>query len=150
MYADLHLFSDESGDWVLFLDSTQHARRIYDVQQQANELSLLRREQTQMLELIRRSHDDMLAILNQLKVITAVVDARGCIEFLSASGSQFLPKGETTAAGKRWDEILPVLDHDRTRIRELIKLPEAGRERISVRALTSVGRHYALVYRHQG
>jgi DNA-binding NtrC family response regulator len=143
-YADLHLFSDDAGDWILYLDATPHAVRIYEVQQQSNELSLLRREQTEMLELISRNNDDLLAILNQLKVITAVVSADDRIEFLSDSGNQFLPKGEKTAIGKRWDEMLPILDDDTVRIRELLKLPEERRERISVRALTGMGRHYVL------
>jgi len=144
IYADLHLFTDQAGDWVLFLDSTQHARRIHEVQQQSNELSLLRREQTEMLELIRRNHDDMLAILNQLNVATVVVNAEARIEFLSESGNPLLPKGEKTAIGKRWDEMLPILDEDKSRIHELIARPENKRERISVRALTAMGRHYAL------
>ena len=88
VYADLHFFPDDAGDWVLLLDATPQAMRIYDMQQNMNELSLLRREQTNMIAQVRRLNGDMLSILNQLQVVTAVIAADGRIEFLSESSAR--------------------------------------------------------------
>jgi signal transduction histidine kinase len=40
LVADLHLFSDSSGDWALLLDATEDARQRQIMQQKGNELSL--------------------------------------------------------------------------------------------------------------
>lgn len=47
--ADLHIFSEEAGNWVLFLDatSTENQRRL--LQQKGNDLSLLRQKQAKLL-----------------------------------------------------------------------------------------------------
>jgi hypothetical protein len=41
--ADIHIFSGEQGDWVLFLDASLEEARESLLQQNMNELSLLRR-----------------------------------------------------------------------------------------------------------
>lgn len=47
--ADIHIFSEDAGDWVLFLDATseEHQRRL--LQQKGNDLSLLRQKQAKLL-----------------------------------------------------------------------------------------------------
>jgi hypothetical protein len=42
--ADIHIFSGEQGDWVLFLDASLEEARERLMQQNMNELSLLRRK----------------------------------------------------------------------------------------------------------
>ncbi len=86
LYAEAHFLPSDEGDWILLLDATESARRMAQVQQNANELSLLKIEQARMLDEIRESHATLLAILDQFKITTAIVSATGAVEFLSSEG----------------------------------------------------------------
>ncbi len=49
IYADIHMFSGNQGDWVLLLDATLNQVRQSAVQQKGNELSLVREKQSKIL-----------------------------------------------------------------------------------------------------
>lgn len=49
IYADIHIFSGELGDWVLILDATLNQVKQSAVQQKGNELSLIREKQSKLL-----------------------------------------------------------------------------------------------------
>lgn len=49
IYADVHIFSDHQGDWVLLLDATLNQVRQSAVQQKGNELSLVQEKQSKIL-----------------------------------------------------------------------------------------------------
>lgn len=49
IYADIHIFSSNQGDWVLLLDATLNQVRQSAVQQKGNELSLVREKQSKIL-----------------------------------------------------------------------------------------------------
>jgi len=48
-FADIHMFQTNEAHWILFLDATEKAAQYQQMQQIANELSLLRGKQTSML-----------------------------------------------------------------------------------------------------
>lgn len=144
VYADLHLFSTDEGDWVLFLDSTALAMRLFDVQQNTNELSLLRREQTNMIAQIRRSHAALLSILNQLQIVTAIVDGAEQLTFLSDNAERLLAMPPREALGRPWERVLPLAETDKVRLRTLMKTSPEKRQRLTVAAVTAHGRHFAL------
>ena len=144
VYADLHFFPDKDGAWVLFLDATAHAYHLFDIQQNANELSLLRRQQTALVAELRKSQGHLLSILDQLQIITAIVDAQGRIEFISSSSDRLLAIQVREAVGRAWDQVLPITEADKARVRELLAAPEDQRRRITVSAITHRGRHFAL------
>ncbi len=144
VYADLHLFSTDEGEWVLFLDSTALAMRLFDVQQNTNELSLLRREQTNMIAQIRRSHAALLSILNQLQIVTAIVDGAEQLTFLSDNAERLLAMPPREALGRPWERVLPLAETDKVRLRTLMKTSPEKRQRLTVAAVTAHGRHFAL------
>jgi class 3 adenylate cyclase len=49
IYADIHIFSGNQGDWVLLLDATLNQVRQSVIQQKGNELSLVREKQSKIL-----------------------------------------------------------------------------------------------------
>jgi class 3 adenylate cyclase len=49
IYADIHIFSGEEGDWILLLDATLNQVKQSVVQQKGNELSLVREKQSKLL-----------------------------------------------------------------------------------------------------
>ena len=144
VYADIHLFPGPVGDWVLYLDATPDACRAFQVQQNTNELSLLHRDQTKMLARIQQSHADILSVLNQLEVITAIIDEHGFIEFWSDRGVRLLSVDDTAAKGRRWDEVLPLVADGKARIKKLIQDPPTTQKRVPVRVQTRHGRQFLL------
>jgi hypothetical protein len=42
LYADLHIIATASEDWILFLDTTREAKKLQLIQQQRNEMLLLK------------------------------------------------------------------------------------------------------------
>ena len=97
-----------------------------------------------MIAKIQRSHADLLAILNQLEVITAVIDENGVIEFWSDSGVRLLSVDDTAAKGRRWDEVLPLIEDGKASIGKLIENPPATPKRVPVRVQTNHGRQFLL------
>ncbi|MBW4639206.1 MAG: adenylate/guanylate cyclase domain-containing protein [Gloeocapsa sp. UFS-A4-WI-NPMV-4B04] len=49
IFADVHLFSGDEGDWVLLLDATLEEKQRSLMQQKGNDLSLLRKKQAKVL-----------------------------------------------------------------------------------------------------
>ncbi|MCE9615209.1 MAG: sigma-54-dependent Fis family transcriptional regulator [Lentisphaerae bacterium] len=143
VYADLHLFPSDDGDYVLLLDATAQAYHLFDIQQNANELSLLRRQQTNLIAEIRKIQGDLLAVLNQLQIVTAIVNERGDLEFLSASAERLLSGPVAEALGRPWERVLPITEEDKLRVRELLQAPLGQRRRITLNAVTHRGRHFA-------
>ncbi len=140
-YADVHCFPVNRRDCVLLLDASDEARRRFRVQQNANELALLREAQQKMLEHIRSSHDDLLTILNQLRLTTAIVDAEGKLEFLSQTGRRLLSDIAPDPIGTAWHEAFPFDGADADRIRHQMVRP--GEKRKRVRACVRMpGRQY--------
>ena len=129
---------------MLYLDATLDARKVFKVQQYTNELSLLRRDQSEMIERIKRSHSDLLSVLNQLEVITAVIDECGVIEFWSDSGARLLSVDDTAAKGRCWDDVLPLVEDDKSVIGKLIQELPSTPKRVPVRTETHHGRQFSL------
>lgn len=61
--ADVHIFSADEGDWILLLDARWYERQYSILQQQGNDLSLIRQHQSRLLE--QRLHGRVAANLSQ-------------------------------------------------------------------------------------
>ncbi|MDA1043796.1 MAG: sigma 54-interacting transcriptional regulator, partial [Verrucomicrobia bacterium] len=142
-YADLHLFPGPEGDCVLFLDATQHAHRMFDFQQNANELTLLRRQQARMIREIERNRDQLLTVLNQLRLVTTIINEMGQIEFLSESGMRFFGLNSEDVLGMHWRQTLPIIGDDAQALESMIHQPSKARERLQVRAIANHNRQFA-------
>ena len=79
-----------------------------------------------------KSLNDMLAILNQLRIGTAMTDEKGMITFLSDSGQFLTGKSSEEAQGKSWLEFFPFQEQEKSELEEMIKKPEHLRARLSV------------------
>ncbi len=141
VYVDVHGFPAGPDDCVLLLDASDEARHRFRIQQNTNELVLLREEQQKMLEQIRGSHDDLLTVLNQLRLTTAIIDAEGKLDFLSQTGRRLLSDIAPDPVGLSWDEVFPFDASGRDRVRNQISRPADKRTRVQVHARTP-GRQY--------
>lgn len=139
-YAEVHLFPSEEGDWILFLDATETARRHTIVQQNTNDLSLLRAQQERMLEEIRNSNSNLLAILDELQLITAILDENGRVEFLSRHGQDLLETTGDNPIGMHWRDLLSVTPSQAEQIEEMIAKPAGTRDRVRLTVHLGKGR----------
>jgi len=139
-YAEVHILPSQEGDWILLLDATETARKQARIQQNTNELSLLRARQALMLEEIHRSNSNLLAILDRLQLITAIVDERGLVEFLSRKGHEVLGRSPDDAAGLHWRDLLSLSPSQADQIEAMIARPATARERVRLTVHLGKGR----------
>jgi len=141
--ADLYFLSGEEGDWVLLLDSSAEARRLEKLQQSGNELALYRQKEAKLLADVQRSHDALLAVFDQLSLITAIIGRDGKIVFLSKAGRAMLAKGDRPPAGRKWEDVLGFASQDQAKLKELMGAParERGRLLVQTRAIAGA-RHW--------
>lgn len=90
VFADVHIFSGDEGDWVLLLDATSEQKKHSLMQQKGNDLSLLRQKQSTMLnQYLGDNIDENLAqnVLNlqvqgeRRDVTILFADVRGFIDY---------------------------------------------------------------------
>jgi transcriptional regulator with PAS, ATPase and Fis domain len=130
IYADLHLFAGPDGDYVLFLDASHEAGNLKAVQQNAHEAALLRRQQSKMLLQIQSNYKDLLTILDQLRLMAAVIGGDGRIEYLSEAAVDSFGVDPAKAVGHAWTEVLPFTADGRAAVRAMIEArPRRGGSR---------------------
>ncbi len=81
---------------------------------------------------IEKSRDDMLSILNQLRIGTIMTDKDGKVVFLSKATIDIINKTENESFDVNWGRLLPLKDQDIIAIRNIINTPEKERIKISV------------------
>lgn len=143
VYADVHCFAVKEGNWVLFLDATATAYRLYEIQQNANELALLRRDQNRLIAQIQSSRRDMMAILNQLRLVTAIIDSGGSIQFLSDAGQRLFACEAEKTVGVSWEKLFPFQPEDLKQVKRQLTMPVERRSRLRVRLRNATGRHFS-------
>jgi PAS domain S-box-containing protein len=79
---------------------------------------------------LEKSRDDLLHVLDQLRVGTVIVDGAGYVVF--SSKASFMEPG-TAMVGKRWEAALDVEEPARRAIRAAVAQPENARRRVELR-----------------
>lgn len=93
---------------------------------------------------LRKSHDDLVAVLNQLRMAVVVTDAGGRIAFLSDSCAGIEGIDTENALGQGWDAVFPFDERSRDQVREAMQLDAEQRTRLTLRMQTRSGRVYHL------
>ena len=91
---------------------------------------------------LEQSHNDLLAILNRLRLGTAMTDEKGKMTFLSLSAQHILNLDGDKVYGKEWYQVLPLRSSDLKQLQEMIRQPEKNRQRILVQVLLAGGGHW--------
>ena len=86
---------------------------------------------------IQRNHDDLIAILNQLHIGTALTDRDGNVTFLSQAAQQLCGKANFSHSGEPWQALFsdPVYH---AQIEEMVNRPPGERQEVLVR-MSAVG-----------
>ncbi|MBT3191713.1 MAG: sigma 54-interacting transcriptional regulator [Verrucomicrobia bacterium] len=138
--VDVHFVPGEEGDWVVLLDTTEAANRETVAQQQANDLALLKLDHLKMLAQLRAHNENMRAVLNQLRLTTAVIAEDGGVLFLSRSGLDLLHADKANVEGSNWREVFRFSDADAEQFAQLLEVPRASRERLRLELKMATGR----------
>ena len=81
---------------------------------------------------LEESHDDLLSLLNQLRLGVVMVNENGHVTFLSQACQEFLGKNSEEIVGKPWEGTYPFEEPDKIRLQTTIELPPEKRTRVSV------------------
>lgn len=87
---------------------------------------------------LARANQDLLSLLNELRVGAISTDRDGRIVFVSATAAPLVDDG----AGRFWVEALPVSDSDRAALRAMAARPPEARTKLPVRMQALDGRQY--------
>jgi sigma-54 dependent transcriptional regulator, acetoin dehydrogenase operon transcriptional activator AcoR len=85
-----------------------------------------------MFDQVEKSRNDLLSILNELRIGTAMTDENGHVVFLSAAARQLFGRLEACPSGGHWSDLFGLDPEDTAQLRALIKQPPAERAKIPV------------------
>jgi len=91
---------------------------------------------------LQRSRDDLLSILNELRIGSAITDADGHITFLSKTGRELLGKDPTLLANHRWDEVFPFDSRTKAELNALFATPPESRFKVGAKIEAAGGRQF--------
>lgn len=99
---------------------------------------------TQTLGHLEKSHNDMLSILNELSLGTALFDREGRITFLSRAGEWLTGLKQSSVEGKIWSNAFPFSQRQMARLSEMIARTAEERERVAVSREDLEGRRFRM------
>jgi DNA-binding NtrC family response regulator len=86
----------------------------------------------EMLAQLESSRDDMLSILNVLRVGTAITDPDGSVTFLSKACQVLLDRDHQSAVGQHWQGLFPVDEHDASELKAMVQRAQDVRTKVPV------------------
>jgi sigma-54 dependent transcriptional regulator, acetoin dehydrogenase operon transcriptional activator AcoR len=119
--------------------------RLTIVEQQVQNLIERKRAEAKLGEIfaqIEKSRDDMLSILNQLCLGTAITDENGYLTFLSMAAQYIFEKSREDTLGVHWVELFPIQDEEKAQLKIMSERPFKLRTKVPVHIETTSGRHY--------
>ena len=131
--VDAHFIPGDGGDWVVMLDTTEDAEREALVQQQSNDLTLLKQQQEEILTKLNSSNKNLLAVFDQLRLTTALITEDGKVSFISRSGLKTLQADTKNTIGKKWRDVFPFAPEDAEQFQKLLDEPNTPHERLRVK-----------------
>jgi sigma-54 dependent transcriptional regulator, acetoin dehydrogenase operon transcriptional activator AcoR len=93
-----------------------------------------------MFQQVEKSRNDLLSILNELRIGTAMTDANGHVVFLSAAARQLFGQPEAGRADKPWNDLFGLDPEDTVELRALMQKPPEDRAKIPVHLDRADGR----------
>jgi PAS domain S-box-containing protein len=91
---------------------------------------------------LQQSRDDLLSILNQLRVGSALTDEHGHVTFVSSVCQQLLGADAAYVIGRHWEALWPLEQPDRAHLKTLLQQPAAQRSKLAVHMAPPGGAHY--------
>ncbi len=83
-----------------------------------------------MLDESEKTRDDLLSILNQLRVPIFMTDAQGCVSFVSQQCQQLLGRPQEQVLGTSWEQVCHFRKEEKALLQQMILATPDDRERI--------------------
>jgi transcriptional regulator with PAS, ATPase and Fis domain/ligand-binding sensor domain-containing protein len=93
---------------------------------------------------LQEANEDLLAVLDQLRLGVLVAEPDGTVAFLSQAAQHLLNATQEKAAGQPWPSLLPLQEQEKTQLKALLALPEKQRSRLPIGFQAGGGRRYQL------
>ena len=93
---------------------------------------------------LQEANEDLLAVLDQLRLGVLVAEPDGKVSFLSQSARNLLNVTLDQAAEQSWSRLLPLQEQEKSQLKDLLALPEKQRSRLPVGFHAQGGRRYQL------
>ncbi len=110
------------------------------VSQKACEHHLDYQRLQQLEAALRTSHDDLLSILNELRIGTAMLNEAGQVTFLSDACQRLLSTEAVAVLGQSWRAAVPA--PLQAALQDMGERPAAERTKVPVHLQTEAGQHY--------
>lgn len=110
--------------------------------QKARETRLDYQRLQQLEAALRTSHDDLLSILNELRIGTALIDEHGRVTFVSEVCQRLLGTKAAAVLEQYWEEASPVPVAVKAALRDMGERPAQERTKVPVHLTTEEGQHY--------
>jgi PAS domain S-box-containing protein len=110
------------------------------IQRNVTARKLAERQIIEMFEQVEKSRNDLLSILDELRIGTAMTDENGHVLFLSAAARELFGVPEGGGGGGRWNELFGLGPEDTAQLQALIQQPPEKRAKIPVHLDRSDGR----------
>jgi PAS domain S-box-containing protein len=94
------------------------------------------------LEQVAKNHDDLVALLNHLRVGTILLDEDGRVTFLSRTCQRLLGISTSAAMHQEWEHIFPCTLREKAQLKEICGRPLSARSRVSMSLKLPGGTQY--------
>ncbi len=91
---------------------------------------------------IEKDRDDLLSILNELRIGTIMTDKDGRVIFLSKAAQKLTGNIKGNAATMHWEKMFSLKEEDNQLIKKMFSLPKEKRAKMSVQLASQKGQHY--------
>ena len=112
------------------------------VLQKAREASLDYHRLMRTEAALRTSHDDLLSILNELRLGTAMLDPDGKVAFLSQVCQRLMGARGEAALGRNWEEVSPFSADVNAALIAMTERPASEREKVPAQLVSEQGPSY--------
>jgi len=96
----------------------------------------------QMFQSVKKGHDDLLSILNMLRLGIATVDRDGRLSFLNQTAQQLMEKSRMEVLGKHWKDLFSFNERDMAQMENMLKNPSKKRPKLQAQVNFHEGRNY--------
>ena len=96
----------------------------------------------EMFQTVKKGHDDLLSILNMLRLGIATVNQSGRITFLNKTAQDLIGKGKMAGLGKHWRDVFSFSQRDETRLSDMLKHLPKIRRKLQTQVEFQQGRRY--------
>ncbi len=88
---------------------------------------------------VKKSHDDLLSILNMMRLGIVTIGRDSRIAFLNQTAKQLMRKSEATVLGRHWEDVFSFGAHDKRLVESMLKRPQKSKARKKLQAQVEFG-----------